>query len=313
MHNTILVIGDLIIDETYKVTVNRISPEAPIPTAELLGVEPFRTPGGAGFAAAWSVAQGNPTYLCTAVTSDNKALLWFGHGITVVESSPDIERNVTKTRFIDEVSGYHLLRLDNDRIASQPATSPSKVIDIAANLIKGDGVVGCLLSDYKKGFFHPSYRWSELIDFLGSQGVPTLLDTRMENIDHFMGAEKMLSDKVWLKLNEHEADRVCLNLLGKDSQHSDLENFVPNFIVTRGPTGAILYAQGNVIPVRPDIQPQGGAPDTTGCGDIFNVSYIEGLANGMAELDALQAAVNTASTYAWIPFEEKLCSPQTKD
>ena len=308
MPNKILVIGDLVIDETYYVEVNRISPEAPVPTAELLQAKPEKTPGGAGFAAAFAKAQGHDVYLCTAISKEYSSMLWSSYEIKVLEAERT-RNNVTKTRFIDKDSEYHILRLDNDKIVQPPQISPTKVIDT----IKGSHIDACLLADYKKGFFNPSFCWHELIDHLINQKIPILLDTRAENIRHFM-IEDSLNPELWLKLNKSEAEKVRFNLLGKDILWEERNSRINKLIITRGSKGVKVYDNSIHYNIKvPENLKSYGTPDTTGCGDIFDVSFIEGLLYKTSATNAVKHAVMKASKYARIPFKDKLCSSSTKD
>lgn len=310
MNKHILIIGDSILDETYYVKVKRISPEAPIPTAELLTYKPEVNLGGAGFAAAFSSAQGNKTTLCSIMSASKINELCKQHNISAFPIE-NRDHMITKTRFIDKESGYHLLRLDNDSLIDSSTTTPSKVLNSIEYFIKGGGVDGCLLADYKKGFFNPSSRWHELVDYLIYNNIPTLLDSRMENIRHFMDNKEYLNKKLWLKLNEKEAERVQFNLFGEKGWNTAQ---VPRLLKTLGSQGLDMICEKGCVTIKvPEEFSRGGIPDTTGCGDIFDVSFIEGIIEFKDAKKAAKYAVYTASKYAWIPFKEKLCSVYKKD
>jgi bifunctional ADP-heptose synthase (sugar kinase/adenylyltransferase) len=312
MPKNILVIGDLIIDETFYVDVNRISPEAPIPTAELLSKDPIRTPGGAGFAATFAANQGNNVSIFTSVTEENKNTLFKNNNIRIFNSLT-AELNVTKTRFIDKKSQYHILRLDNDKIVPSPNITPEDIIKSISGIIKGNQIDACLLADYKKGLFNPTYQWHKLIDYLIGYNIPTILDTKMMNIKHFMLTDQ-LNPNLWLKLNKSEAEKVSYTLYGEYDKWSDHGDSINQLIITKGPEGAEIYINGKLnIKVEPPKNSPAGAPDTTGCGDIFDVSFIKRISEGATLENALNYAVKIASKFAWIPFKEKLCSPQMKD
>lgn len=305
MNRHILVIGDLILDKTYYVKVRRISPEAPVPTAELLSNTPIITPGGAGFAAAFCSAQGNKTTLCSTISTGAAYELSNKYKISVIPAE-NTEHIITKTRFIDKESGYHMLRLDNDLLVNSPEITPSKVLNMIEPIIKGGRVDGCLLADYKKGFFNPKYRWHELVDYLIYKDIPTLLDSRMENIKHFMDNKEHLNKKLWLKLNKKEAERVKFNLFGEENWNTIQ---VPRLLKTLGSQGLDMFSENGCATIQVAKKfSQRGAPDTTGCGDIFDISFIEGIIEFKDAKQAAKYAVNTASKYAWIPFKEKLCS-----
>jgi D-beta-D-heptose 7-phosphate kinase/D-beta-D-heptose 1-phosphate adenosyltransferase len=305
MNKNVLVIGDLIIDKTYYVQVKRISPEAPVPTAELLEECPHISPGGAGFAAAFSSAQGNKTILCSSMPNKTASHLSYKYNISVLLVE-NISNNITKTRFIDKESGYHMIRLDNDLLIKNIEITPDKVLSSIEPIIKGNSVDVCLLADYKKGFFNTNCRWHELIDYLSYNNIPTLLDTRMENIRHFMDNNKALNKNLWLKLNKKEAELVKYNLYGENSSW-DMSK-TPRLLITQGSQGLTMISEKGCAIIEVPIEcSKGGAPDTTGCGDIFDISFLEGIIQFKDAKEAAKYAVKTASKYAWIPFKEKLC------
>jgi bifunctional ADP-heptose synthase (sugar kinase/adenylyltransferase) len=324
MKKKILVIGDLLIDETFHVEVNRISPEAPVPVAELLEAEGTRTAGGAGFAATWAGSQGIETTLMCAVN---------GVEIPGINLYPleKIERNVIKTRFIDKTHGYHLLRVDNDKVATKPTVTPEQMLEKVQEFLKGNQMDAFILSDYNKGLFNPKYDWGKFISFLASQAI-CILDTKAQNIDHFM-IEGNYNNFVpcLIKVNMKEVAN-----LGR-TYGNKIQDLIPYHTVTSGKEGAyIYYERPGIVPhvreAKPTVKVYSSAPDTTGCGDIFDITLalelssldfcpIEG--EGTNEEDknfwlrgshkALQKAVNVASYYANIPFKEKLCSPIPTD
>jgi len=304
MTKRILIIGDLIIDKTRYVNVNRISPEAPVPTAELIDLEPEEAPGGAGFAAAFSAAQGNHTFLCSAFSPDSINLMNTYDVSTII--AENVANNITKERIVENESGYHLLRIDNDQTVKSPQVTPGTVLKLLTQLIKGSEIDACILADYKKGFFNTNCRWHEVIDYLTYHNISTILDTRMENIRHFMDNKESLNKDLWLKLNKKEAEKVKFNLYGENTSWN--RSNVPRLLITQGSEGLTMISEkGCAIIKVPKEYSRKSTPDTTGCGDIFDVSFIKGMAESKNAKQAAEYAVETASKYAWIPFREKLC------
>lgn len=111
----ILLIGDSCIDEYHYGSVNRISPEAPVPVFNFLYKE--TKPGMA------------------ANVKDNLQTL----GLEVVSY---LSENSTKIRFIDKKSKHHLIRVDND------INSPN----LQFRDIKDFDVDAIVVSDYNKGY-----------------------------------------------------------------------------------------------------------------------------------------------------------------
>jgi D-beta-D-heptose 7-phosphate kinase/D-beta-D-heptose 1-phosphate adenosyltransferase len=310
----ILVIGDFILDQTYHVEVNRISPEAPTITAELLEKYSSRTPGGAGFAAAWAAQHGYPTTFLGLLSDKLIAAMQRTYSLTSI-SIESIENPVSKTRFIEKHSGYHLLRLDNDRIADKKYPFVESIIEAVDTIPEIDA---CLLADYRKGFFSPHERvWSALLDYLASRKISTILDTRSENLSHWLKNDRLQKD-TWLKLNRREAKRITDSLIGLGESPEALveEGILNNFVLTLGEEGAKTIQRGEdssliIHSSEPAETNSSSAPDVTGCGDIFDVSFVAYLSRNNTE-QALQYAVDVSSRYARIPFKDKLRCLQFK-
>lgn len=184
----VLLIGDSCVDEYFIGTCDRLSPEAPVPVIKI--VENYTAPGMAGN------------------VKDNLENL----GVDVDFVTTDAV--ITKSRYIDQRSRQHLLRVDKEpKIPRWDQKTPQ-------SLEKYDCVV---VSDYNKGFLE--YEDIELLikNFEG----PVFIDTKKTDLAKFNGA--------FVKINELE------NRL-KISSNS-------NLIVTLGSRGAMY---GNkIFPTNP--------------------------------------------------------------
>lgn len=142
----VLLIGDSCVDE-YKIgTVDRLSPEAPVPVIKL--VEEYRLPG-----------------MAANVYNNLKQL-----GIDADFITNDQE--IIKTRYIDKRSGQHLLRVDNEPDVSQWS---GKTLEPLASY---DAIV---ISDYNKGFL--TYNLIENI--VNSVKCPIFIDTKKTRLADF--------------------------------------------------------------------------------------------------------------------------------
>lgn len=203
----VLLIGDSCIDE-YKIgTVDRLSPEAPVPVVKI--VDEYTTPG-----------------MASNVYENFKAL-----GIV-----PDFVTNkeqIKKTRFMDQRSGQHLLRVDYEpEIRPWSGTIPR-------NLNIYDAIV---ISDYNKGFL--SYEQIEAI--VHKANCPVFIDTKKQDLS------RLSSDNCYVKINEVE--------------YRQRTSAPGNLIVTLGGQGAMLK-QGDHEAVFPAIPAE--VVDVCGCGDTF--------------------------------------------
>jgi D-beta-D-heptose 7-phosphate kinase/D-beta-D-heptose 1-phosphate adenosyltransferase len=201
----ILLIGDNCIDE-YKIgSVDRLSPEAPVPVVKI--IKEYKAPGMA-------------TNVHINLMRLNCEMIFLSH-----------KEQIIKTRFIDERSGQHLLRVDEEpKLTPWPGEFPF-------TLEHFDAIV---ISDYNKGFL--TYENIEKIrkEFNG----PIFLDTKKPDLSRFNG--------IFVKINE-------LEYKSRTSTNDTL-------IVTLGSRGAMLKQNDNekMFPGRPS-----DVVDVCGCGDTF--------------------------------------------
>lgn len=199
----VLVIGDSCTDCYQIGTVDRLSPEAPVPVIKI--IETYSVEG-----------------MAANVTANLKAL-----GI-----DPDFVTNngeIIKTRFIDQRSGQHLLRVDTE---PQIATWSRRVPEPIENY---DAVV---VSDYNKGFL--TYEDIEFI--ISTASGPVFIDTKKQDLSRFTSAN------AYIKINETEyRNRYSVPL---------------NLIVTKGREGAVYKDK-----LFPAVEVE--VVDVCGAGDTF--------------------------------------------
>lgn len=294
----ILLIGDLIIDRTWRVDVTRLSPEGPIPTGELLSPEATDTPGGAGLAATYAKRHNIPLTFLTAASIETTGWLNTAFRITTHQLA-HINTNVTKTRFIDTKSNYHLLRIDNDRVAERPQVDLRDVTSHLIRLAITQDIAACAILDYRKGLLADPNVCHKIISILKQRDIPIYVDTRAQNLEKFSGVD-------WLKLNDTEFNKAQQHY--QTSFFDDLVSHlgIENLIVTHGARGASIHSLSNTITHTP-VQHTNGAPDVTGCGDVFDISFCHARYQQQLDAnDALVFAVEHATEYAWEPIGERL-------
>jgi D-beta-D-heptose 7-phosphate kinase/D-beta-D-heptose 1-phosphate adenosyltransferase len=178
----ILLIGDSCVDE-YKIgTVDRLSPEAPVPVIKI--VDTVQVPGMAS-----NVYQNLVNLNCEIKFITNT-------------------ETITKTRYIDQRSGQHLIRVDDEpqidawdgQISNTPWESFHAII----------------ISDYNKGFL--TYQHIEQI--IRNYNGPVFIDTKKTDLERFQGA--------YVKINSLEyslADSVPTELIvtlgGRGARYKD--------------------------------------------------------------------------------------------
>lgn len=200
----VLLIGDNCIDTYQYGTVDRISPEAPVPV--FCQTRSDERPGMAG-----------------NVRANLEAL---GCDVTFITG-----KSSQKTRIIDERSGQHIVRIDND-VRSAPLILPS--IDLSVF----DVIV---VSDYNKGTVSYEFIQEVRSKFDG----PVFVDTKKTDLNKLEGC--------FIKINEHEYNRATSLPSSK---------YQGTLIVTKGEQG--VYYDGRIFPTG-----KVSVSDVTGAGDTF--------------------------------------------
>jgi bifunctional ADP-heptose synthase (sugar kinase/adenylyltransferase) len=236
--SNILVIGETCTDRFIHCSATRLCPEAPVPV-----LNPIRTVENLGMAA--------------NVRSNLLSL-----GATRVDMVCQ-ERDITKTRYIDEQSGYIVVRVDeNDMV--------KKTIDRAwlwdkVGEQQWDAIV---VSDYHKGAV--SEETLEMVfNRAGEVHIPTFMDTKK-----LLGSWSFKAD--YVKLNTHEYDLHLRAYLRP-------ETLCRNLIVTKGPQGAWWVQRDLVVDTDPaEVRDVSGAGDTWLAAFVMKWLWNQNVATAMA-------------------------------
>jgi D-beta-D-heptose 7-phosphate kinase / D-beta-D-heptose 1-phosphate adenosyltransferase len=185
---TVLCVGDLMLDEFVYGEVSRISPEAPAP---VIAVQRTQTDiGGAGNVAR-NVASLGASCIFVALIGEDEAgaklrqMLSEESGIEAVLVS-DRERPTTrKVRFVSEHFSTHMLRADWEMAEPASAETEQKLIDAILPLLPRAAIV--LLSDYAKGVLTPRVI-RKVIDAARKIGKRVVVDPKSLNFAIYRGA-----------------------------------------------------------------------------------------------------------------------------
>ena len=206
----ILVLGDLMLDRYSWGTVDRISPEAPIPVLKLAREE--ERLGGAG-----NVAMNLKTLGCSVTVSGLIGKDSIGNQILEILAKEGLDpegvqqesdlSTVLKHRMI--AGNNHLLRLDHDPPADYQYRNYTNLIKWLEFVLPGQQAL--VISDYNKGTLHPSLLKSA-IQISNSLHIPVLVDPRNHgNYEIYEGCS-------WIKPNRKEASAASgINITDKES------------------------------------------------------------------------------------------------
>ena len=204
----VLLIGDSCTDRYNIGSVDRISPEAPVPVLKI--VNTYDVPGMA--------ANVNLNLINLNISAD-----------FVTNTDP-----ITKTRFIDERSGQHLLRVDDEpKVTDWDGNTPRPLYNYDAIIV----------SDYNKGFLS----YMSILNLIKGSECPVFIDTKKPDLNMFNMPD------TYVKINEMEFNN-------SSSKHD-------NLIVTLGSRGAMY--NGKVYPTE-----KVEVMDVCGCGDTFIAALV---------------------------------------
>jgi rfaE bifunctional protein kinase chain/domain len=180
-HMTVLVVGDVMIDRYLRGTVNRISPEAPVPVLEYLQSED--RPGGAANVALNIRALGATPILCSIIGADQDGRAFLEllpqSGISdkgIVQSN--VRQTTVKTRVM--AGSQHLLRVDREDRHPLSAEEEQEFLTRTTGLINRVRPDAILFQDYNKGVLTPRVI-ETLIAEARKAGIPTAADPKKEN------------------------------------------------------------------------------------------------------------------------------------
>ena len=181
----VLIIGDVMLDGYIWGSVERISPEAPVPIVQVTRRE--NRLGGAANVALNVLALGAQPILCALTGSDDngqqlRSLLegkkLSTEGIVASASRP----TTVKARVI--ASDQHVVRIDqeSDQVATQE--EERQLLARIEKLIGGCDVV--IFEDYDKGVITPAVI-AKTVEWARAKGIPTVVDPKKRNFLHYKG------------------------------------------------------------------------------------------------------------------------------
>jgi D-beta-D-heptose 7-phosphate kinase/D-beta-D-heptose 1-phosphate adenosyltransferase len=185
---TVLCIGDLMLDEFVYGEVSRISPEAPAPVIAARRSE--INIGGAGNVARNIASLGGSCIFVALVGADDtgerlKAALGQEPGIEPVLVRDPARPTTRKVRFVSEHFSTHMLRADWEKAAPAANEIEQALIDAILRELPRANIV--LLSDYAKGVLTARVI-RNTIDAARKLGKPVIVDPKSANFAIYRGA-----------------------------------------------------------------------------------------------------------------------------
>lgn len=279
----VLVVGDIMLDEHILSKVSRISPEAPVPVADVVSI--VYTPGGAANVATNIQALGGSPYLLGAVGKDSSKERLFQtlreRGINTDNIIVDEGKPTTlKSRII--AHGQHVVRVDTEKRGPISNRLSCKLLQMAKDII--DEVDALIISDYGKGVVTYDVAYC-LITMARERGKVVSIDPKGSDYGKYTEAtiitptqrEAEMASKTVI-INAVDLIKVGWKLL---------EEFKTKFIlITKGEKGMSLFEREGQITHIPAVASE--VYDVTGAGDTVISVLTLALAAGAKIKEAAQ-------------------------
>ncbi|MGJ4947794.1 D-glycero-beta-D-manno-heptose-7-phosphate kinase [Bradyrhizobium sp. HKCCYLS20291] len=289
---TVLCVGDLMLDEFVYGEVSRISPEAPAP---VIAVQRSETNiGGAGNVARNIAALGARCIFVGLVGQDAagdqlQAELAKVAGIESLLVRDPTRPTTRKVRFVSEHFSTHMLRADWERAAPAAGDIEQKLIDAILPLLARADIV--LLSDYAKGVLTARVL-RNVIDAARKAGKRVIVDPKSSNLAIYRGASVLTPNRK--EFSEATRSRAETEQeIAAAAQDAIYLADCEAILVTQSERGMTLVPrQGD--PVHVPAYPV-KVRDVSGAGDTVVAVLAATLAAGAAWEDALRMASAAAA------------------
>ena len=280
-----LVVGDVMLDRFVYGSVERISPEAPIP---VVAVERSADmPGGAANVARNIAAMGARARLIGVVGDDPFAAAL----LEQIAESPEINAELiidpsrpttVKTRYVAD--GQQVMRADRESRAPLTEDIERKLVTAVVRALDGVGIV--ILSDYGKGVLSDSVARA-IIEAARRAGKPVIVDPKAKDFGKYRGA-------TLIKPNRLELQVACGHPCATQDQvvagarHVLGQGICTTLVVTRGRDGMSVIAADEAVTHLAAAARQ--VFDVSGAGDTAIAALALGLAAGGTVTEAASLA-----------------------
>ncbi len=260
----VLVVGDVMIDSYMIGSVNRISPEAPVPVVSI-DERKYRL-GGAANVALNVAAFGTRVYLCSIIGNDEKGKIF--RSLLKENNLPDNgiissenRKTTTKTRIIS--GGQHLLRIDDEDDSPISDDLKDIILSRISQIIDNEEIDILIFEDYDKGVLSPELI-HKITALCRQNKIKTTVDPKKRNFDAYR-------DITLFKPNLKEFCEGCkieknnnvefLKPYAKDFIH---KNNIDILMITLSENGILICTRKDYVHIPAEIR---DIVDVSGAGD----------------------------------------------
>lgn len=284
--STVLVIGDIMLDRFVYGSVERISPESPVPVLSIAREDTML--GGAGNALANLAGLNAQAQILSVIGDDDEgeqvrknieALGYKADTLIEEQNRPTI----VKTRYL--AGHQQLLRTDFENSAAITDDTANTIVKNAKALIPNSGAV--ILSDYGKGLLRSDVI-EQIIQCAKENNIPVIVDPKGNDFSIYRGASAVTPNKKELS-EATQGAKVSSDedVLAAATQIIDVCG-IEAVIATRSNDGmSVIQKDVDAVHLRTDdIE----VFDVSGAGDSVIATIAAGLAAGGSLVDAAQLA-----------------------
>jgi rfaE bifunctional protein kinase chain/domain len=286
---SVLIVGDVMLDQFVVGKVNRISPEAPVPIVEY-DHDDYRV-GGASNVANNVRALGGQVELVGLTGADSAAqrlrllLADCGIGTSGLVTDPT-RRTTTKLRIVT-TRNLQVARIDYESDHEASGEAEQQLAAQVERLAQGAHVI--LVSDYLKGTV-TRHLMERVVGAGRARGIPVLVDPKIPHIHYYAGATLVTPNHHEAEVGAHMRIRSNEDAVVAARAFRDVAG-CQDVLITRGEHGMCLLSGQEAIHYAAAARE---VADVTGAGDTVIATAALALAAGVPTKDACGVANEAA-------------------
>ncbi|MFZ9848081.1 MAG: D-glycero-beta-D-manno-heptose-7-phosphate kinase [Flavobacteriales bacterium] len=279
-NQTVLIVGDSMVDAYLWGHVSRISPEAPVPVVSISKRE--NRLGGAANVALNIVALGAKPILCGVIGNDSKGESFLEllkeSNLSAEGMVIDKKRKTTsKTRIIS--SAHHMLRVDEETTEYLDSASEKAFLDKISALLNTQKIDVVILEDYNKGVLTEKVI-SETIAMAKAKNIPVTVDPKKSNFFLYKGATMFKPNlKEFVEGTKIDWEVFNLDTLKEKAKKFKEELNIDKLLITLSEKGALICGEKE-IHVPAEIR---NIADVSGAGDTVIAVASLALSSGLSD------------------------------
>jgi D-beta-D-heptose 7-phosphate kinase/D-beta-D-heptose 1-phosphate adenosyltransferase len=283
-NTTVMCLGDIMLDTFIYGSIERISPEAPVPVFKKH--RKFSVLGGAG-----NVVRNLESLGCKTVYIGVAGMDAIGESVrqslellpcvTSIILTEKGRKTPHKTRFVSQ--GQQILRVDDETVIPLSESTVEAVMETYLAYLPCCQAV--VLSDYAKGFLTPSL-CEKIITAARQQGIPVIVDPKGHDYQRYQGAT-LLTPNAKELVNITKMPCQSNEDIVNAAQRLRADMQVDYVLVTRSQEGMTLVSQQESDHIPTQARE---VYDVSGAGDTVIATLAMALAVGQTVLEAAKLA-----------------------